>query len=61
MANHPDETELDEDFDDDFDYDEFIANEFPRGRVSTSLHPLWKSVAVLLLVLFVLSILLTLA
>jgi hypothetical protein len=47
----------------DFDYDDFIAREFGSGgkrsnskhRSRTGLHPFWRWVALLLLVLFVLS------
>ena len=52
-SDHAHEGDLDDNLDDDFDYDEFIENEFPEGQRSTSLHPLWKGVVFVLLALFV--------
>ena len=43
--------------DDDFDYDEFIENEFAPRRLSTRLHPVWKVAAVLVLLGFALALL----
>ncbi len=43
--------------DDDFDYDSFVRDNFSGSSISTSTAPLWKYVAVLLLVVFVLGML----
>ncbi len=49
-ADEADEGSLD----DDFDYDEFVEGEF-SDRVTTKLHPFWKAVALMLVLLFVLA------
>jgi len=38
--------------DEEFDYDEFVAEEFGQGRKRRKLHPLWWITAVLLLLGF---------
>ena len=48
----------DDDFD--FDYDSFVEDEFPSGMTNTETAPLWRFVAVVLLLLifgFVISLL----
>jgi hypothetical protein len=42
------------DLEEDFDYDEFVENEFSEGHTSTSLHPFWRTVVFVLLALFLL-------
>ena len=39
--------------DDDFDYDEFVEQHFSDGLTNTQISPIWRFVAVLLLVSFV--------
>ena len=41
----------------DFDYDEYIAENFPSNRQPTSISPLWRIVALVLLILFLLGFL----
>jgi hypothetical protein len=43
---------------DDFDYEEYIADNFDSGPHRTSIAPLWRLVALVLLVLFLLGFLL---
>lgn len=40
-----------------FDYDEFVENEFSQKRVTTRLHPVWKLAAVLVIIAFLLTLL----
>jgi len=49
----------DESYDDadDFDYDQFVEDNFSKSRTSTTLSPLWRSVAIMIVVGFVLSML----
>lgn len=42
-----------DDEDDDFDYDEFIEENFSSGLTNTQTRPLWRLVAVILLALIV--------
>ena len=46
-----------DDHDDDFDYDEFISREFGDSQASTTLPPLYRLVAVVLVIVFALSLL----
>jgi RNA-splicing ligase RtcB len=43
--------------DDDFDYDQFVNENFGSGMTNTQTRPLWRFVAVVLLVIFGLGIL----
>ncbi len=48
------------DDDDDFDYDEYIEDEF-GGRKTTRLNPVWKVVAIILVIVFLFPFLLSFA
>ncbi|MGB7326549.1 MAG: hypothetical protein WBD31_16865 [Rubripirellula sp.] len=50
-----DEDEFDEDDtgDDDFDYDAFVEDNFGSNLTNTETKPLWRLVAVVLLIVFV--------
>lgn len=48
----------DYDTEDDFDYEQFVQEHFSEGRLSHSLSPLWRVVAVVLLLAFLGSLLL---
>jgi len=50
----------DYDTDDDFDYEQFVQDNFSSSRVSHSLSPVWRGVAVILLLLFFGTVLLRL-
>ena len=42
---------------DDFDYDQYVAENFPSSASQTSVAPLWRIVAIILLFLFLLGFL----
>ena len=42
---------------DEFDYDEFVADNFSDSNMNAQTHPLWRWVAVVLLLAFVLGLL----
>ena len=41
---------------DDFDYDEFVRENFASSPVATQTRPIWKFVAIILLILFLSSV-----
>lgn len=43
--------------DEEFNYDEFIENEFGNSSPGNKLHPLWQITGIVLLVLFILGLL----
>ncbi len=43
---------------DDFDYDQYVADNFPTTSTPTSIAPLWRIVAIVLLLMFLLGFLL---
>lgn len=49
------EGEWDDDADDDFDYDQYVADNFEGSTTNTNTAPMWRLVAVILLVLFALG------
>jgi len=52
------ESDWEEDAEDDFDYEEFVADHFEVGSTNTRTAPAWRLVAVILLILFALGFLL---
>ncbi len=51
----------DEDYDtdvDDFDYDQYVEENFPERVTNTQTRPVWRLVAVILLILFAMGFLL---
>lgn len=42
----------DAELDEEFDYDEFVERHFADGRTNTKLAPIWRAVAVVLLISF---------
>ncbi|WP_218933924.1 hypothetical protein [Rubripirellula lacrimiformis] len=62
-----DDDEYDSDFDDqsddddDFDYESFVEDNFGTGVTNTETKPLWRLVAVVLLVVFIGGLLLQIA
>ena len=41
---------------DEFDYDQFVEDNFSQSRTSTTLSPLWRAVAIMIVVAFVVSV-----